>query len=448
MLAVANVVWVLAGLEHEWSHPVIGWLALPTGTALATYACWKASRDPRTRRFWRHFTLAGAFFTAGAVGNTIDAVGGPEPSQLIGPVTVGFYLAVLALVLWALLRLPSWQRSRADWTRFGLDACMVLVTVGAIVWHLALRDHQRWMAQTGSAAPMLVIMLVACLGTATFVKVGFAGAGGLDRRAIHILAGGCALSAALGGLSPFLSSLPYLSSSLLAVPVAALTINLAAHRHARGGPHVPAARRPTKKITVLPYVAVAVTDVLLLSTGTGDPAETTAMQLVAVALTALVVVRQILALRDNQRLLGTVDAHLDELRRYQDQLTHQASHDSLTGLANRAMLERHLKDLLAEGARFHVALLDLDDFKVVNDRLGHHVGDLLINVTAARLAGLAGARSLVARLGGDEFTLVVPAAEDVETLAGPGRGPLVDLVDARAVLPPRRRVCSGWRSRA
>jgi diguanylate cyclase (GGDEF)-like protein len=200
------------------------------------------------------------------------------------------------------------------------------------------------------------------------------------------------------------------------VPVGAFTINLAANRQRRAGSRVRTARRPTRKITVLPYVAVAVTDVLLLSTGTGDPAETTAMQIVAVTLTALVVVRQILALRDNQRLLGTVDAHLDELRRYQDKLTHQATHDSLTGLANRAMLERHLEQLLAGGARFHVALLDLDDFKVVNDRLGHHVGDLLINVTAGRLARIAGDRTLVARLGGDEFTLVVPESEDVEAL--------------------------------
>ena len=420
MLVAFCAGWVIIGLSHEWTHPMIGWLPLPAGGALAVAASWKTARDPRsdagTRRFWWHLTLASGFFTAGSIGNTIDAVGGPEPSQRLDPVTVGLYLVVLALVLWALLRLPSWQHSRADWTRFALDACMVLVTVGAIVWHLTLRDHQKWMTQTGSAGPMLAIMLVTFVGTATFVKVGFAGAGGLDRRAIHTLAGGCAISAALGGLSPFLSELPYLSSSLVAVPVAALTINLAAHRQRRTGSRTTVARRPVRRITVLPYVAVAVTDVLLLSTGTSDPTETTAMQIVAVALTALVVVRQILALRDNQLLLGTVDGHLDELRRYQDKLTHQATHDSLTGLANRAMLEQHLERLLTGNAGFHVALLDLDDFKVVNDRLGHHVGDLLIGVTADRLAAIAGSESLVARLGGDEFTLVIPETVDVEAL--------------------------------
>ncbi|WP_250005184.1 bifunctional diguanylate cyclase/phosphodiesterase [Actinoplanes sp. M2I2] len=413
LLVALGAIWLVAGLSHVYAHPVIGWLPLPVGTALAAIACARAARDdrldPGTRRFWWHLTLAGVFFTGGTVSNAFDAVGGPVPSQQVGPVTVAFYLAVLGIVIWALLRLPSWQRSRADWIRFALDACMVLVTVGALVWHLSLRDHERWMAQTGSAGPMLAIMLSAFVGVATFVKVGFAGAGRLDRQAIHVLAVGAAIAASLGGMSPFFSERPYLSTSLVAVPVAALAINLAAARQRFNGDRTPGTRTASRKISLLPYFAVAVTDVLLLSTGTGDAAETTAMQTVAVVLTALVVVRQILALRDNQKLV-------DELRGYQKRLTHQATHDSLTGIANRALMEQHVDRLIAGGSRFHVALLDLDDFKTVNDRLGHHVGDQLIGVTSRRLAHVVGDRGLVARLGGDEFTLVIPAGCDAEAL--------------------------------
>ncbi|MBM2614139.1 bifunctional diguanylate cyclase/phosphodiesterase [Actinoplanes sp. LDG1-06] len=408
-LAALSVGWVLIGLSHEWSHPVVGWLPLPVGAALGAAASARTARDsrldPATRRFWRTFTLAGVFFTAGTIGNTIDAVGGPEPTQGIGNVTLSLYLSVLGLVIWGLLRLPSWQRSRADWVRFGLDSCMVLVTVAALTWHLLLRDHDEWTSQAGAAGPMLAITLSAALGAATFIKVGFAGAGRLDRRAIQILASGCGIAAGMGSASPFLVDRPYLTTSMLSVPVAALTIILAASSQWRHGDRVLTARRPARRISWLPYAAVAVTDALLLATGTDDASETTMMQIVAVTLTALVVVRQILALRDNQRLL-------DELRHYQDKLTHQATHDSLTGLANRTLLEQRLN----AGGSFHVAMIDLDDFKVVNDRLGHHVGDLLITATSSRLTEVVGDQGFVARLGGDEFTLVIPETADIDEL--------------------------------
>ncbi|MEU4625622.1 bifunctional diguanylate cyclase/phosphodiesterase [Actinoplanes sp. NPDC023801] len=135
-----------------------------------------------------------------------------------------------------------------------------------------------------------------------------------------------------------------------------------------------------------------------------------------VALTAFVVLRQILALRDNQRLLGTVDGQLSQLREYQDRLTHQATHDSLTGAGNRALFEQHTQQLLTDGETFHVALLDLDDFKAVNDRLGHRVGDQLIQETSRRLARTLGGNGLLTRLGGDEFAVVVRSADDLPIL--------------------------------
>jgi diguanylate cyclase (GGDEF)-like protein len=404
-LLVVSAGWTAVGLVHVWAHPVLGWLPLPVLALLAARACRQVTRradlDVGTRRFWRQMALASVLFAAGIAANTYDAVGGPVPSQRVGPVTLACYMSVLFVVLWALLRLPSWQRSRSDWTRFGLDACVVLVTSSAFLWHFSLREHSRWMTQTGSAGAMLAICVVAFISMVTFVKVSFAGAGRLDRRAIHILAIGTAGSAMFGGLSPFLIDRPYLSSSLIAVPIAALSIQLAAGRQLGSGDTSPPARRQSRRIGWIPYAAVAATDALLLLIGPGSAGETWFIQCHAVALTALVVIRQVIALRDNNRLFT-------RLEQYQAELSHSATHDDLTGVANRALFEQRVGALLDAGRSFEVVLLDLDDFKGVNDRLGHGLGDVLITTVSARLTEAVGELGTVARLGGDEFVLLLP----------------------------------------
>ncbi|MEV6345374.1 GGDEF domain-containing protein [Actinoplanes sp. NPDC051851] len=91
---------------------------------------------------------------------------------------------------------------------------------------------------------------------------------------------------------------------------------------------------------------------------------------------------------------------------------HRALHDGLTGLANRIMLTAQVEDALrqADLARTPVALLllDLNKFKEVNDTLGHHTGDLLLQEVAARLSAAVRDGDTVARLGGDEFAVLVP----------------------------------------
>ncbi|WP_054143349.1 EAL domain-containing protein [Bosea sp. AAP35] len=88
-----------------------------------------------------------------------------------------------------------------------------------------------------------------------------------------------------------------------------------------------------------------------------------------------------------------------------------ANHDPLTGLANRALFQTRLEDALAiaetAGTGVGLLLLDLDDFKDINDTLGHAAGDQLLAETAARLTRLVGDRGTVARVGGDEFAVVL-----------------------------------------
>ncbi len=101
-------------------------------------------------------------------------------------------------------------------------------------------------------------------------------------------------------------------------------------------------------------------------------------------------------------------------RRYEDELLHIASHDFLTGLVNRRRFEEELERVLASAKRHGtegaVLWIDLDDFKDVNDTLGHHAGDELLVDIARALRASVRAESVLARLGGDEFAVLLPVA--------------------------------------
>jgi diguanylate cyclase (GGDEF)-like protein/PAS domain S-box-containing protein len=108
-------------------------------------------------------------------------------------------------------------------------------------------------------------------------------------------------------------------------------------------------------------------------------------------------------------------------RRFEEQLQHMADHDPLTGLENRRAFERAVEAQLAHvrryGAEGALLVLDLDDFKAVNDTLGHHTGDELIMSVADVLRGTVRESDRVARLGGDEFAILLPKADEAQARA-------------------------------
>jgi diguanylate cyclase (GGDEF)-like protein len=110
---------------------------------------------------------------------------------------------------------------------------------------------------------------------------------------------------------------------------------------------------------------------------------------------------------------GRLEHSLAQLTELQHQLSHQAFHDSLTGMANRLLFRTRVSDALGRaGEHLSVLFIDLDDFKTINDSLGHAIGDLLLCAVADRITECLRPRDIAARLGGDEFALLLEDVAD------------------------------------
>ncbi|MEM7342003.1 MAG: GGDEF domain-containing protein [Actinomycetota bacterium] len=114
---------------------------------------------------------------------------------------------------------------------------------------------------------------------------------------------------------------------------------------------------------------------------------------------------------------GQLEQTVSDLRRTEQRLAHVATHDGLTGLANRALLAAHLADAVTSDKPFLVLYVDLDDFKQVNDTFGHTAGDQVLVEVSARILRHVRPNDLVARLGGDEFAVLVRNRDDADDLA-------------------------------
>ena len=130
---------------------------------------------------------------------------------------------------------------------------------------------------------------------------------------------------------------------------------------------------------------------------------------------------------DERQLLSALAQHAstalansklaDELRVRVSENERQATHDSLTDLPNRVLFERVTNQMLANGRRIAVMLLDLDRFKDVNDTLGHAAGDALLADIGSRLRAAVPQALCIARLGGDEFTLLLTDVDEAAAVA-------------------------------
>src|SRR5581483_2930873 len=135
---------------------------------------------------------------------------------------------------------------------------------------------------------------------------------------------------------------------------------------------------------------------------------------------------------------------ISERKAFEEQLAHQAFHDPVTGLANRALfvdrVQHALRSTVRTGSLVSVMFIDLDDFKTINDSLGHQAGDAVLVEVAHRLERASRPADTVARFGGDEFAILLDGVTDSDEAAMIGDRLLTSLevpfdVDTKQVYP-------------
>jgi diguanylate cyclase (GGDEF)-like protein/PAS domain S-box-containing protein len=128
-------------------------------------------------------------------------------------------------------------------------------------------------------------------------------------------------------------------------------------------------------------------------------------------------VHKFLIHKDDKNLIGGIYSDITPQKKVQDKLNKLAHYDTLTSLPNRTMFHNALEAMISKANRnkSKVALMfiDLDNFKMINDTLGHDYGDLLLQEVAKRVKGILRAEDIVSRLGGDEFTVILDDIKDV-----------------------------------
>ena len=426
-----------SGVLAPRGEVVVDNMAQLFGGGAATVLCARTARRSRgAERSWRWLMAAGmGGWTVGQAFWSWYQIVSDTPLPSPSMADVG-YLTLPVFALPALLtfdvaptRVASPSRVH-DRVIFLLDGAIVVGTLFVLTWATALG------AVVHAGSPNLPAFAVAIAYPLTdLVLVAIVVLLVATRRAprplrpqLWLLGSGLVALSVSDSIFAYLVSSgaddmpPATNAGFIAGP---LLIAVAALVTAHGQPGPRHARRRTttdRAHLLLPYVLVATTGtVVALQSAFGDGIDAVETALIWIVL-VLVLARQVVTLLENAVLL-------DRLSASQVELSRQAHHDPLTGLANRALLTDRLQEAIDRHGRldqpFAVLVIDLDDFKQVNDLLGHVAGDHLLYAVAQRLRGTVRSIDTVARLGGDEFAIVL--ADDAEAAASVAERVLVAL---------------------
>ncbi|MDU2157072.1 MAG: sensor domain-containing diguanylate cyclase, partial [Clostridium sp.] len=118
----------------------------------------------------------------------------------------------------------------------------------------------------------------------------------------------------------------------------------------------------------------------------------------------------------NKGYFSIIVNDVTEIKKYAEDMTYLANYDTLTNLLNRHNLLEYLIELISRDEKFSIYFIDLDDFKNINDTLGHNTGDEILRVVADRLTDLYSDDITVGRLGGDEFIVVKRGESDLDNI--------------------------------
>ena len=387
---------------------------VPLDAALAIGA-WRlrALAPQRFRRFWALITFGGASFTVGDSSQFLISVLHPgQASTDGGAIQSAFFALGMSGNLLGCLIFPQGHQSGRERLIFWLDSTTVLVGGAVLAWCFAVNPLDENTDRVTASLTVALVIVAAFAAT----RVALSPAPPMAR----IAAWPMVAAAITQGVSTFLlhvfhqNERPY-GMALLLLPslliaagprIQEITVRIV-------GNEVRPKKRP---YSLLPYGMIVFTFVLLFLVLPGHVSVQLWGALVGVmVITALVAARQLVAFQDNVRLIQRLDVALAGLKGQDAQLRWQASHDALTNLANRVHFQEEMTRLLAGSAtssRGHtVLLIDLDDFKTINDTMGHAAGDALLVSVAERLQAAVRGEDLVARLGGDEFAVLLPDAD-------------------------------------
>jgi diguanylate cyclase (GGDEF)-like protein len=440
-LTVLVVGWLAAGGAPTMVLARVSWLGT-VGCACVVLAAARGivrmlPREDPARRFW--WALCGTAFVNGS-GNVIQfacTLRGPVDTRtLLGtPILSTFSGVSTAIVVVAMCAYPLGIRPSLR-ACYWLDLATVMVAAAAFGWFWSTRLGPAGTDLLGSLLTLVsgqVVTLVAVYAVARLLIAGrapfamWAGLLGAASSAMGAVDGALGPALFAHGQGGWFFAISTFSDALMVI--AARVQRIQVRRDPRSLQR--GRRRP---YSVLPYLALAATFGLLLVSmiRNGLDDRTWVVFAGAAGMTGLVVVRQLASFADNRRLLAELDTNVaglhDALRERDllaERLSQMAFEDHLTGLANRAKFDDRLTRALADPGRvgrLAVLLLDLDDFKPINDRYGHSAGDAVLQAVAARLRGCVREADLVARLGGDEFAVVLADQLDgVAVAEGIGR---------------------------
>ncbi|WP_231748801.1 bifunctional diguanylate cyclase/phosphodiesterase [Mycobacterium sp. M26] len=405
---VAFVVWILSGVSQGKALATIDDIVLLVLTLPAAFFSAIAARSAqgRLRRAWLAITVG---LVAWGIGEAIwtyyelvlDQV--PFPS-----IADAAYLVFPVAACAALLLFPS-EHAGPFRGRVFLDGLIVAGSLFLVSWVTILgplyfaggTDRLGFVVSLAYPVSDVVVL--------TLAAVVLVRAGPEHRLTLTLLTVGLACIALSDSLFTYLAAKGEYSSGdvidigwaagLLLIAVAAAASRQTTHE-ATDAPELPGWASiwlPYAPLLLAGIIAAAQPVPLLKSAP---------VEVVAVLLVVAVLARQFLAVRENRRLLATV--------------AQQALRDPLTGLANRALFNERLDHAMElrerDGTTVSVVAVDLNDFKLVNDNLGHPVGDELLVGVSNRLMNSIRAGDTVARIGGDEFSVLVEGSADAAHL--------------------------------
>ena len=376
---------------------------------MAVVTAWGASRRcrarPRLRLAWRLLAVSFAAYLAGDMIWTVYEAIGSAPYPSVGDI---FYLAFYPFMLWGLLLFGARRHGVADRVRTSLDLAVVAIAGLMLVVYVVLGPT---IVQSGPDPMQTAISIAYPVGDVVLL-VGLASVllRSCERssvRALALMGGGLCFFVAGDLVYGWLTLNSNYAGGGPADWLYMISITLFALAGAMQRAPDPGSAediaKPGNRAVWTPSVAVAVCFGLLLVAHSDDRLlPDLALLIASIIVATLVSVRQFLAQRDLIRTRGHV--------------AHQASHDALTGLPNRAVAIGRVHEMVARAqADSTIAALsiDIDDFKHVNERFGHAAGDEMLRVIATRLTSIVRDSDLVARLGGDEFIVLIDVAAHV-----------------------------------